>query len=258
MSELPSVDRTRLAPARYLEALDREVAALVAAARDLDAAVPGCPGWSVRDLLAHVVGVYRHKVAAIDADAEPSEPRGGWGSVVADEDVREVLRRTYDDLRARLFARDAGSPAWTWWPPEQTLGFWQRRMAQETAVHRWDAESAALGVAGAAPVDDDLAADGIDELLGWLTWEWGDDDAQPEADGQTVLVSTADHSWRVTLRPTRVEVAPGDGDGDAFLAGGPSGLLLYLWGRPGEHGVATMGDAVALRLLRARLLEAAN
>jgi hypothetical protein len=125
-------------------------------------------------------------------------------------------------------------------------------MAQETAVHRWDAESAVAGVDGASPIPDDLATDGVDELLGWLRWEW-DDDPQPEAGGQTVLVSTADHAWTVVLRPTRVTVTGGGTDGGAFVAGGPSGLLLDVWGRPGDHGVATMGDPIALRLMRERL-----
>lgn len=255
MSEQPSIDGTRLPDARYLELLDRDVAALVAAADDLGAAVPGCPGWTVRDLLVHVARVYRHKVVAIDTGVEP--PEEGDAFALGDgDDPREAVRREHAALRERLVAHDPLAPAWTWWPPEQTVGFWVRRMAQETAVHRWDAESAAYGVDGASPVDDDLATDGVDELLGWLTWEWGDESAQPEADGQVVLVSTADHAWTVTLQPTRVSVVGGGSDGAAFVAGEPSGLLLHLWGRPGDHGVATLGDPVALRLLRERLDEA--
>ncbi len=43
-----------------------------------------------------------------------------------------------------------------------------------------------------------------------------------------------------------------------FVAGEPSDLLLHLWGRPGEHGIATMGDPVALALLRERLAMATS
>ena len=35
---------------------------------------------------------------------------------------------------------DPAAPSWTWWPDDQTAGFWLRRMAQETAVHRVDVE----------------------------------------------------------------------------------------------------------------------
>jgi uncharacterized protein (TIGR03083 family) len=258
MTEQPSIDGTRLPDERYLELLDSDLEALVAASGDLAADVPGCPGWTVRDLLSHVIGVYRHKVVAIDTAAQPpSREVGDWGDLVDGEDPREVLRSVYAELRERLTARDPLTPTWAWWPAEQTLGFWIRRMAQETAVHRWDAETAVLGLDGAAPIADDLATDGIDELLGWLTWPW-DEVPQDDATGQSVLVSTADHSWTVTLARTVVTVEGGGTDGAAFAAGEPSGLLLHVWGRPGDHGVATMGDTTALRLLRERLAMATS
>ena len=43
------------------------------------------------------------------------------------------------------------------------MRFWIRRMAQETVIHRVDAELA-LGEPF-APIPDDLALDGIDEVL---------------------------------------------------------------------------------------------
>ena len=194
MTTQPSIDGTRLPDDRYLEVLDADVEAILAASQDLAAAVPGCPGWTVRDLLSHVIGVYRHKVVALDLGEQPPQRAfGDWGELAVDEDPREVLGTEYAALRERLTARDALTPTWAWWPTEQTLGFWIRRMAHETAVHRWDAESAVHGLDGAAPIPDDVATDGVDELLGWLRWEWGDE-RQDDADGQTVLVSTADHS----------------------------------------------------------------
>jgi len=258
MTTQPSIDGTRLPDDRYLEVLDADVEAILAASQDLAADVPGCPGWTVRDLLSHVIGVYRHKVVALDLGEQPPQRDfGDWGELADDEDPREVLGTEYAALRERLTARDALTPTWAWWPTEQTLGFWIRRMAHETAVHRWDAESAVHGLDGAAPIPDDVATDGVDELLGWLRWEWGDE-RQDDADGQTVLVSTADHSWSLTFEPTVVTVTGGGTDGAAFVAGSPSGLLLHVWGRPGDHGVATLGDTTALRLLRERLAMVAS
>ena len=258
MTTQPSIDGTRLPDDRYLEVLDADVEAILAASQDLAADVPGCPGWTVRDLLSHVIGVYRHKVVALDLGEQPPQRDfGDWGELAVDEDPREVLGTEYAALRERLTARDALTPTWAWWPTEQTLGFWIRRMAHETAVHRWDAESAVHGLDGAAPIPDDVATDGVDELLGWLRWEWGDE-RQDDADGQTVLVSTADHSWSLTFEPTVVTVTGGGTDGAAFVAGSPSGLLLHVWGRPGDHGVATLGDTTALRLLRERLAMVAS
>jgi uncharacterized protein (TIGR03083 family) len=249
----PSISGTRLTSPAYAEHLDTDVRALLDAAGDLGLDVPGCPGWTVSDLVRHVLGVFRSKIAALEGGVEPTKPDAGWGDLPAEADPRVALLEAYTVLRDLLRA-DASTAAWTWWPAEQTVGFWQRRMALEVAVHRWDAESAVHGVDDAAPVPDDLALDGIDEVTGWLRWPW-DDDVQPEASGQRVLISAGDCSWVVTLHPTRVEVTAGspDSDADALVAGEPSGLLLHLWGRPGEHGIAALGDATALRLLNERL-----
>ena len=46
----------------------------------------------------------------------------------------------------------------------RTVGFWSRRLASETLVHRWDAELDA-GIDG-APMDAAVAADAVDEHLG--------------------------------------------------------------------------------------------
>lgn len=247
----PSIDGTRLTRDRYLQAWDADLDALAEAAGDLAREVPSCPGWTVRDLVEHVVGVYRHKIVALETDAAPPQRDDAWGALAADDDPVAVLRSTYADLRALLVARPDPDTTWSWWPADQTVGFWVRRMAQETAVHRWDAEAAAYGVDGAGAVDDDLATDGVDELLGWLAWEWPE--AQQGAAGQRVQVSTPDHDWVVTLDPTQARVAGGTADDVvAMLAAAPSDLVLHLWGRPAE-GIATTGDLDALRLLTERL-----
>ena len=248
---------TRLEPAAYVAHLRTDLAALLAASRDLAAEVPGCPGWTVRDLLGHVLGVYRHKLAALRGDVDtdgPGTPADGWGAVGPGEDVAALLAATGEELAAELGSRDAGAAAWTWWPPEQTVGFWQRRMAHETSVHRWDAQSAAHGPDGADDVDDALATDGVDELLGWLEWPW-DDLPQEDARGHKVLVSTGEHSWLVALDRTAVTVVAVDEveDADALVAGPPSDLLLHLWDRPISQGVVSHGDETALRLVRERL-----
>jgi hypothetical protein len=123
-------------------------------------------------------------------------------------------------------------------------------------VHRWDAETAAHGVAGAGVIDPELADDGIDELLGWLRWGW-DDEPQDDASGQRVLVSTGEHSWTVQLDRTVVGVTGGAGEAEALVAGEPTAMLLDLWGRPGQD-VATGGSTDALRLLRERLAMVAS
>ena len=74
-----------------------------------------------------------------------------------------LLDRGYREVTAEFAARPPDEAALTWFGPEQTVGFWIRRMAQETVVHRMDAQLAAGEPVTPAP--DDLAIDGVDEVL---------------------------------------------------------------------------------------------
>lgn len=60
-------------------------------------------------------------------------------------------------------ARRPEDPAGSWHTSDQEVGFWIRRMAQETVIHRIDAELATGQPV--APVPAGLAVDGIDETL---------------------------------------------------------------------------------------------
>src|SRR2546430_2343380 len=124
------------------------------------ASVPSSPPWTVSDLVRHVAEVYLHKVTLMRTGEEPDE----WPPPsLAAEAPLAALGRAYGALRAEFRTRGPGLAAPTWYEPDQTVGFWIRRMAQETVIHRIDAELAAgLPV---TPVPDDLAADGVDEVL---------------------------------------------------------------------------------------------
>jgi uncharacterized protein (TIGR03083 family) len=127
--------------ARYLSLLESDSRRLgEAAARDLTAPVPFCPGWTVGDAVAHVCEVYEHKIAAIERRGERPEPWPPvWPSDLAPLDWFADAR---DRLLGVLARTNPAERSWTWWPPDQTVGFWVRRMAQETAVHRVDVEGA--------------------------------------------------------------------------------------------------------------------
>ena len=232
---------------RFLATLDSDAAALrAAAARDLAAAVPTCPGWTVRDAVEHVAEVYEHKVAAIEAGGPRPHP---WPP--PEQPGRDPLERfdtAFARLRQALHDTDPAAPSWTWWPPDQTAGFWVRRMAQETAVHRVDVESAS---GPPAPVDADLAVDGVDEvLLLMLAGDWTTD-AQPALTGR-VAVSAGGRTWHVAMTADEVTVAD-TGEAEATVSGEPSAVLLWLWGRAPDGAVAISGDAGAARRFRERL-----
>ena len=243
---------TRLSSDAYLSYLDVDVNILLNSTEEMNARIPACPDWSVRDLYSHLVGVYRHKIVALDTGAAPELTTGSWGDLPENEDPREVLRREYLQLKSRLESMPSDTPTWSWWPDEQNVGFWQRRMALETVVHRWDLQSAKLPENLLTAVPIDLANDGIDELLSWLAWPW-DEQPQPEANGQRVGINTPTASWIVELHPTRVLVSRGNAVTQASISGDPSEVMLYLWGRRIEQNVVLTGDPTVLSLIEQRL-----
>lgn len=235
--------------AGYLDSLASDGALLSKAARALpfDTPLPSCPGWTVRDLLAHTGGVHRGRGEVVRRrlttrpDVEAAEPP-------ADDRLIDWYDEGLAELLAVLRSTDPATPMWTWWPPDQTAGFWYRRMAQETVVHRVDAE---LAAGHPSQVEDDLAVDGVDEVLDcFLSGDWSDEPQPMPGSGQRVRVSTGRRSWLVTLQSTSVELSRGDGEADGTVGGSPAGVLLWLWGRAPDDAVEWSGDAAAVRLLR--------
>ncbi len=228
----------------------------------LDAQVPSCPDWTVADLTRHVGQVYLHKVACIQEGAERESEWPPPG--LRDEEPVALLDRSYAELLTELTTRDPGDPGGTWYAPDPTVGFWFRRMAQETVIHRIDAE---LGTGSpVAPVPDDLAIDGIDELLkvfvAYSVSEWTDyfAEALKDSPGRTYAIQTDGAAWRVTTAPRSLTVAGGPGEKlanearpDVTITGSPAAVLRWAWNReaPGEpSAVAIEGSPEALAELR--------
>lgn len=225
----------------------------------LDARVPTCPDWTVADLTRHLGEVYLHKVECM---REGSQRESDWPPPgLGDEDPVALLDRAYADLVSELTTRNPGDPGGTWYAPDPTVGFWFRRMAQETVIHRIDAE---LGVgAQVAPIPEDLALDGIDELLkvfvaySFSKWPEEFTDALANSPGRTYLINAAETAWTVTTSPA--ELAAEGGPGTAFtlpaasdavvVSGSPSSILRWVWNRetPGEPSPVTIkGSTEAL------------
>jgi uncharacterized protein (TIGR03083 family) len=242
---------------RYLDCLAADFARLRAvAATDPSAAVPSCPGWTVADLTRHVGEVYLHKTLAMreGVEREPWPP-----AELASAQPLPLLDRAYAELRDEFDARRPEDPAGCWYKPDQTVGFCIRRMAQETVIHRVDAElGAGLPV---APVPADLAVDGVDELLkvfvAYGVDEWADyfTDALAGSPGRTYLLRTDGAAWHVRTGPGQFEVrdAAGDEAADVTVSGSPASLLRWVWNReaPGEaSGVTVQGAPAAVDDLR--------
>jgi len=224
----------------------------------LESTVPTCPDWTVNDLVDHVAHVYLHKVECMRHNAPPKP----WPAPGLDQGPRlDLLHRAYDELSAEFATRAADSPTFAWYEPDQTVGFWMRRMAHETVIHRIDAELAA-GVPS-QPVPDELALDGIDEVLelflAWRSTKWAEDFEavlEPKQAG-AVAVTAGGRRWLVTWLPSGVvTAAPGGGAPDAEISGSPEAVLRWLWRRSDEP-VNVVGDQSKVEQLR-RLLGAAT
>ncbi|KRE42412.1 hypothetical protein ASG74_08250 [Knoellia sp. Soil729] len=135
-----------------------------------DAAVPTCPGWSVRDLVAHQGMVHRWATAVVLGDSDAADsPDGFREEGLAESDpvewliegsleLVEALEDAHANLKALVFLKDAPS----------ARDFWARRQCHETTIHAFDALSAHLArmpSANDAEIDPPFAADGLDELL---------------------------------------------------------------------------------------------
>jgi uncharacterized protein (TIGR03083 family) len=202
----------------------------------------------VRDLVRHVAEVYEHKIACTELRQAPDPWPPAWPS---ERDPIGWLVDAHERLLAMFASSEQTTPSATWWPPDQTVGFWARRMAHETAIHRIDAE---LAAGTATPIDADLATDGVDEiLLIMLAGDWSEapDEA---ATGQRVAIATGGRTWLVGLEREAVKVAADEGARDATIEGDPSDVVLWLWGRAPDDRVGSSGDAAALRVLRSRLV----
>ncbi|MGH3424731.1 MAG: maleylpyruvate isomerase N-terminal domain-containing protein [Nocardioidaceae bacterium] len=231
---------------------------LEVAAPALHAPVPSCPGWVVEDLVRHLAAVYLHKVECIRRAAAP-EPWPPAGH--AAREPIGLLEEARDTLLAELTARDPYEERFTWWDPDQTNGFWFRRMALEVAVHRVDGELARVDELGpdvVTPIADDIALDGIDEILRiFLGGPWWDGDfhtAHPI--DAAVRVTAEGRSWTVAATATAVVVTEETDSGvQAEIAGTPNDVYLWLWGRGPLEALSVTGDEHLPTELRARLVE---
>ena len=132
-----------------------------------------------------------------------------------------------------------------------------RRMAHETAMHRWDAE---VAVGRDATLDPVLASDGIDEFLTHFV-QVADDDAAPIAGSVHLHCTDVPGEWTLYTDPGTVTDTGEAGaptfrlvrehaKGDCALRGTASDLLLVLWRRLPVECVDVVGDAdVAARFL---------
>jgi uncharacterized protein (TIGR03083 family) len=244
---------TALEPDRYFALIDADTERMLAMGeRGLDADVPSCPGWTVADVVGHQAMVYAHKVRVMADNAWPDP----WPPAeLPDRPPLEFLREAKDDL-FQEFARHDVAEQTTTFGDDTTVMFWARRMALEVAVHRTDAE---LAHDAATTIPDDLARDGVDEILQVMlhgNWaEWGAKTQHPV--DSTIAIETGGVRWRCDVSEAVVDVVAGSTEpANATVSGRPSDVFLWLWGRAEGDAVQVEGDRAAVAEFRERLAEA--
>jgi uncharacterized protein (TIGR03083 family) len=244
----------------WLAALRAEGAAFhtaIEAAGDagqLDATVPTCPDWTVRQLAFHLSDVYRY-VATHVVRGEASKPERAAPEPTEGVDPLAYFDRQFAEVLRVLEAVDPDLPAYNWAPQAKRASFWHRRMAVETAMHRWDAQ---VAVGPAEPVEAKLATDGINEVMDSML-PAGRRRGQVEGVRGVVALHAADvgQDWYIRLRGQGIALLDTDTllDDDhpherAQATGTASDLLLALYGRVPYDVLEVAGDPRLLEALR--------
>jgi uncharacterized protein (TIGR03083 family) len=245
----------------HIDALRRDGGLLADAAEraGLDAAVPPCAPWLVKDLLRHTGFIHRWAARHIAECPDrvihgPSEPeilRGG----AAEPELLAWFRAGHAALVETLSTADPALDCATFMAAPSPLAFWARRQAHETAIHRADAQSAGGTVPSYPP---EFAADGIDELIMGFGRRRKYLPAA-DIDGGRLGVAATDtgDDWYIDAREGRMHPRRGDDKnpaddqvaedavGAVCTASGPaSGLYLFLWNRIGaaQAGITVTGN----------------
>jgi uncharacterized protein (TIGR03083 family) len=228
----------------YLQSIALDSAALTDLAKrhDLDLPVPACPGWTLRDLVAHVGGANHWVTTCVSSGLSAQErvlPPGPTGR----DDLLSWFDGSLAELLSVLSATAPEDPVWT--PIHGASGsvWWRRKQALEVAIHRTDAEATAAVTQ--TVIEPLLALDGIDEY------------AQEFLPLMLHAVTAAPPVTAVLLSPNDIEesrvlsLIPAGDDRDpgvphVEIEASASDLLLWLWNRPPGGPVTVSGDDTVL------------
>ena len=226
-----------------------------------DARCPTCPDWNAADLLWHLTEVHAFWAGVLASDArsdadieaversKPARPSAPAELLALREEATTALLQQLDRL-------DDAEPRWSWWPPEQTVGFTRRMQTYEATMHRVDAELTAGVPVG--EIDPEVAAGAVDHAVD-VMWGWMPGAAVYTPRAVVELVATdAEGRWPVEVgqwtgggfesaMPRGVRAA--DGEATATVSAPVVDLALWAWTRGGS--VQTTGEPEALAAMGA-------
>ena len=228
----------------YLRAIERDGRLLAEAGdRGLGAIVLACPGWTVQTILVHLGRVYRSVTEHVVSRATERIPFAKTPS----PDSFEVIawyREALNELLEAFRGVDPDEAIWTW-SDDHTGRFWMRRMAHETAMHRYDAEAAS---GTPTPFDGDTAADGIAELYELvLPFNLAHREVTLPSGSLHLHRADGDGEWMLKAEDGKIVVTHEHGKGDAAVRGPASDLFVFAWHRAMPDTLQIFGDEAVAR-----------
>jgi uncharacterized protein (TIGR03083 family) len=244
---------------RYHFALNTEAERFANVVReaDLSRQVPTCPEWTIAQLTEHMGQTHRWVAAMVDQRVTsylPPEEVDDIPLPSTSEECASWLRSGAARLSAAIRDADPDTQVWSW-SDDQRVGFWLRRMAHQTAVHRADAE---LAVGIAVTREADLAADAVTEWLEIVSSPPAvahrPELAELRGEGQTLHFHATDDGldeageWLVRRTPDGVAWEHGHAKGDVGVRGKAVDLMLLIMRRlpVDDPRVEVVGDRALL------------
>jgi uncharacterized protein (TIGR03083 family) len=221
----------------YLPVLEKANARFAGAAaeavlaRGWAAPVPGCPGWSLADLVWHLAEVQHFwswvvRTRAQDPSAYVEPARR------PDDELLGFLAAQNAELETALAGADPSTRVWTW-APQQNVAFVLRRQTHEATVHTVDVEQVLGDV---RPIPPDVGLDGLDEWLEVMVP--GALPQGPPEDAHPVVFHAVDADAERTLFPATKPFPI------AALTGTAGDLLLAVWRRVPLEVLTVEGDGL--------------
>ena len=216
-----------------------------------DARCPTCPDWSASDLLWHLTTVHFFWAGVLEQAARTGADLAAIEEAKPDRpsavpDLLALREQATSALLDQLGRLDDADPRWTWWPPDQTVGFTRRMQTYEATMHRVDAElTAGLPV---GPIARDVAAGAVDHAID-VMWGWQPEGSTYEPRAVVEFVaSDADKRWLVEVGvasdwPRAVRATTGEPT--ATVIGPVVDLALWVWTRPGTVEISGQAASVA-------------
>jgi uncharacterized protein (TIGR03083 family) len=221
--------------------------------------IPTCPDWNTLGLLLHLGMVHRAVIHYVSTqELKPVRLRDRTellnlappylsmlleNRYPADEpiplDVLNWYSQGVSQLESVLRQAQPDDPVW-FWSGDNRAGSWQRQMAFEAAIHRWDAENA---VGLARLIEPRLANEAI-KLQFEVLHHRRHLSKISEPKGETFLFSATDYPrhWLIKFDPDGVKVSNEIEVADVTFKGTASDLLLYYWRRKDKAVLEISGE----------------